>query len=291
MKIEWRKTASKRIRAAILLSHLVFVTQNGWSSETVLPLGAEPCEADWIRRSQFDKVGSVAQLSYWEYDAERGVVAMQLRLGFVLSSADGKWTAPADRSYNIKWLEKAKAQGSRTAAYELAQIRVGRREITQEEFFRSAIEAAETERNPWAATELMDFTSGRLGINKKPTDCYKDWWPDGKCAPSEILEISSARKWAEIAAEGGNAAAEEWLCWSAQDGNTERGQPQDDKAALKWCHLAMHNACSYRSVDRYLSAVRRVEGLSAFEEASKKLMILANQPWRFRTGRFFNLVP
>ena len=70
-----------------------------------------------MNHSDFSTVGSVDYLQFLEREAERGEVGVQLRLGLVRKNRDGKWSAPEDRSYNIKWLEKAQAWGSKSAAW------------------------------------------------------------------------------------------------------------------------------------------------------------------------------
>jgi len=255
------------------------------ASEQVLPPGGNPCEADWINRSQFDSLPTLGFLNFLERAAERGEVAVQLRLGQVRKTHDGKWTVPKDHSYNIHWLEKAQAQGSKSASWEIARLKW--REITHESYLRAAMAAAEEEGNPWAATDLMNLTNGRWGSNRKTTDCIAEWRIDGKCAPEELLPISSARKWAEIAAEGGNAQAQEWLCRSAADGNPERGQPQDDNAAFKWCQIAAHNACAYWSLDRLQTLYRKGRDVQRSDEAANRIDKWNSQPWRKPSGRFF----
>jgi hypothetical protein len=269
---------------ALLAATLCFATV-GTASEQIPRYGAPPCEADWINRSHFDVVGSLGELRYWEQAAERGDVGFQLRLGLLRKSSDGKWVAPEDHSYNIRWLEKAQAQGSKSAAWELATIQ--RRQMTHEAYLRSMMRAAEDEGNPWAATRLMTMTNGRWGVKYKPTRCEHLLEIDGKCAPDELLPISSARKWARIAAEGGNAEAQLWLCWSASDGNAEHGQAKDDNAALKWCQIAVHNACNLASIPRYLGAVKRVLGNAASESESERWGRWENQPWRSSSKQFF----
>jgi hypothetical protein len=116
-------------------------------------------------------MGFTHQVKYLEAAAERGHVDAQLRLGLLRRAQDGGWEAPADRSYNIKWLQKAVDQGSKSAAWELARILYPRGEISHEGFLRAAMAAAEEEGNPWAATYLMKLTSGRWGEDRKPSEC------------------------------------------------------------------------------------------------------------------------
>ncbi len=269
-------------------SFLIATALTGFSasaSEQVLPPGGNPCEADWFSRSQFDSLPTLGYLNFLEKAAERGEVAVQLRLGLVQKTHDGKWSAPKDFSYNIHWLEKARAQGSKSASWEMAKIKW--KVISHESYLRAAIAAAEEEGNPWAATELMNLTNGRWGSSRKTTDCLAEVRVEKKCAPEGILPISSARKWAEIAAEGGNAQAQEWLCWSAAEGNEPYGQPKDDSAAFKWCQIAAHNSCAYWSVTRLQNLYRDGRGVMKDNDAANRIGMWSNQLWRKPSGRFF----
>lgn len=285
-KLLAEETAKASSIGALLLA-LPILSASALAGENVLPPGANPCEADWVNRSEFDTLRSLAELKYLESFAQRGEVGAQLRLGLVRSTRDGKWKAPADQSYNIDWLTKAVDKGSKSAGWELARLRVGRKEITQEEFLRAGMSAAEEEGNPWAATYLMQLTNGRWGSKSTPTDCYPPDAKDGKCAPEDVLPISSAAKWARIAAEGGNVAAQEWLCLaSVDDGRTERGQPADKDAAAKWCMLAAHSPCSAR----FRLAFPKTSGETGNAEERKegeRWSKLRDRPWRSLHNRFF----
>jgi hypothetical protein len=152
--------------------------------------------------------------------------------------------------------------------------------------------AAEEEGNPWAATTLMYLTNGRWGQNSKPTDCVKEFQVDKKCAPPELLPVSTTRKWAEIAAEGGNADAKKWLCSAAAKGDPEHGQPQDDQAALKWCQIAVHNACDSWSPRILANLLKKgTDNLPANIQEANRIMKLGDQPWRNPDGYFFAQPP
>ncbi|WP_369662811.1 hypothetical protein [Variovorax sp. V15] len=264
------------------LIHAVFlVPANG----QVPTPGGTACEADWANRSRFETMGSLVELRNLEGFAKRGDIGAQLRLGLVRRTRDGNWSAPEDQSYSIQWLEKAQTQGSKSAAWELAQIK--RRQISHEFYLRSAIAAAEVEGNPWAATELMNLTNGRWG-GARPTACVEEWTADGKCADEAVLPASTSRKWAEIAAEGGNAAAQEWLCKAAAEGNLDRGQPRDDKAAFKWCQIAMHNACADSSLGTLQLLYAGGRGVEQSQGEADRIRKIRAQPWRSRVSQFFS---
>ena len=242
-----RMKTSRTFFSKVILAASTCITLLASASEQIAPPGGIPCEADWINRSRFDSVATLGFLKYLERQAEQtGDAGLQLRLGLIRKTRDGLWTAPLDGSYNIQWLEKAQAQGSKSATWQLANIMHpnGHYRVTHEAYLRAAMAAAGEEGNPWAATHLMELTNGRYGQSTKPSICIDEWMPDGKCAPEELLPISSARKWAEIAAEGGNAQAQVWLCIAAANGKPERGQPKDEADARKWCQIAMRNACA-----------------------------------------------
>lgn len=252
------------------------------------PPGGDPCEADWTNRSDFRTMGFTHQVKYLEAAAERGHVDAQLRLGLLRRAQDGGWEAPADRSYNIKWLQKAVDQGSKSAAWELARILYPRGEISHEGFLRAAMAAAEEEGNPWAATYLMKLTSGRWGEDRNPSECTVVRKGD-TCAPESLLPISSAAKWARIAGEGGNAWAQEWLCISARIGRPQRGQPADADAAYKWCSIASYQSCT--TVQSYgpisVPFADRTKPLDPAERAYWAKRGLTNQAWRRRSSQFF----
>ncbi|MEZ2299338.1 hypothetical protein [Variovorax sp. RCC_210] len=229
-------------------------------------------------------MGSLVELRNLERFAQRGDVGPQLRLGMVRRTRDGKWSAPEDRSYNIQWLEKAQMQGSKTASWEIAQIR--QREISRELYLRSAVAAAE-EGNPWAATELMNLTNGRWS-NAKPTACAGGVTIGDKCVEEAMLPNATSRKWTEIAAEGGNAAAQEWLCRAAAEGNPERGQPRDDAAAFKWCQIAMHNACADSSLGTLQLLYAGGRGVEQSKSEADRVRDIRTQPWRSRLSQFFS---
>lgn len=261
------------------------------ASEHIMGPGGDPCEADWMNRSDFRTLPLVSEAKSLERDAERGDVGAQLRLGLLQRTQDGKWEAPGGRSYNIKWLQKAVDQGSKSAAWELARIQYPLGEISHEGFLRAAMAAAEEEGYPWAATYLMELTSGRWGIDSKPTKCPVIKEGD-TCAPESLLPISSAAKWARIAGEGGNAWAQEWLCVSASYGRPERGQPQDNDAAYKWCSIAAYNACSHIRLHIKVPFADRTKPLDPEQEAYWK-RVFYKQPWRgsrdfYRPNDFFH---
>lgn len=247
-------------------------------SGSIPPIGAIPCEADWSNRSRLDVVTNIGSLQYMERHAERGDVAAQLALGQVRRTLDGKWVAPVDNSFNVKWLERAAAQSSKSAVWLLAKFK--RREMTHEALLAATMDAAEMEGNPWAASDLFMMTSGRLGPEIKPTFCPAEWTVDKKCAPEDVLRISTARKWAEIAAEGGNAYAQEWLCGAAMAGAPERGQPKDEKAALKWCAVAAKNSSS-NALDHWMVLLgRNSEASRETSEDIERAKRWGKQPWR-----------
>ena len=250
-------------------------------------LGEIPCETDWLNRSRFDTVPSVGWLKRIEQEAERGDLGAQLRLGYVRKTRDGQWEAPKDNSYAIKWLEKAKAQGSKTAEWQLLTYS---EEKTHEAYLRSMMAAAEEEGNPWAATELMNLTIGRFNYDPKDKSifCFEMRWSDKKCAPKDVLTIGSARKWAEIAAEGGNAQAQEWLCVAAYDGDPERGQDKDYQVAAKWCQIAAHNACSDRALENLWRLKRKKYKTFTLDPGVvKRSDQWSKQPWRKSADYFF----
>jgi TPR repeat protein len=260
-----------------------------YASDIVMPLGSQPCEADWINRSRFDSVGTESQLHLLELAASKGNATAQLGLGMVRRTRDGKWQAPP--GFNKIWLEKAANAGSLTAAARLAewqqmeQIKNSPPTITYSDYLHALMRAAQEEGDTLSATTLMQLTSRRFG---DPKSCSDDLKKQELCDPdTELLPPSDARKWATIAAEGGNPDAQAKLCYWAYDGFPIFGQPKDNKEAYKWCLIASRNMCE-------LSAVGRLDSLLREGRGSKKDTVNADhwrnamrkQPWR-AYGNFF----
>jgi TPR repeat protein len=243
----------KRLKQAAWQTALLLATSSTVNSgPTIFPPGGESaCEADWITRQPYNSLPSLNMLKFLERSAERGELGAQLRLGMVYKTLDDKWTTPSDYSYNIQWLQKATAKGSKSAAAQLATIQytlLKPRAIDQQTYFKALIAAALEDRNPWVATTLMDLSRGRHGRKwVDASECMK-YNAEHACNGIDLIPKMDTAKFAEIAAEGGNPNAQEWLCFAAQEPNSYRaefGQSYDDKVALKWCYLAAHHACSY----------------------------------------------
>lgn len=60
-------------------------------ASTTPPPMSNPCQADWGSRQPFRTEQSITALRYLEYEAERGVLAAQYRLGMISSTKDGPW--------------------------------------------------------------------------------------------------------------------------------------------------------------------------------------------------------
>jgi TPR repeat protein len=132
----------------------------------------------------------------------------------------------------------------------------------------------------------MYQTNGRVGGRI----CPDDQKARGSCVNTErhsLLPFHDARKWAEIAAEGGNPAAQEWLCRAADEGALGYGQPQEDGAAFKWCLIAAHNACASNSAWRLAALYQEGRGTAKDEGKANHWRRVAKQPWRSNARSFF----
>ena len=279
-----------KFKAALILALQLSVMSFAAASDIGLPPGSDPCEADWMNRSRFDTVHSEYEIRVLESAANRGEVDVMLGLGMVQRTENGKWQAPA--GYNKAWLEKAASAGSLTAAARLARLQLVEQMkadtppiLTFNSYLRALMRAAEEEGDPLSATELMRYTSTRSGYPRKCSDDLrkKEW-----CDPdTKLLPTTDARKWAVIAAEGGNPYAQSRLCDWAYDGRPELGQPKDDKEAYKWCLIASNNMCELYGVGRLQSLLREGRGTEKNVEEAKHWENILKQPWRGGYGRSF----
>lgn len=275
-----------RFRAALALFALC--ARAAFAGDVVMPPGSDACEADWMTR-QPQVVPSLAVLRRIESAAEEGNVAAQLRLGMARRTADGQWTAPADGSYSVRWLEAAVAKGSKSAEAELATIQWFRRTrpIDHRTYVSALIRAALEDRNPWIASDLMNYTRGRWGSLGGSKGCAVDDRA-GACNGLDLLPPSDTRKWAEIAAEGGNPVAQGWLCQAADYGDPEHGQPKDPAAAYRWCLIAAHNACAFWPPSHLADTPDTGSGLAKDAEEAERWRAAGHQPWRTGAGFFFS---
>jgi hypothetical protein len=247
-----RNDDSKRLRwQCLTFGAFALCAVSSQAGRTIFPPGGESaCEAEWISRQAFDTLPTINSLRFIENDAKRGYAAAQYRLGLVFKTLDGQWTTPADYSYNIQWLEKAVQQGSKSAAAQLATIQYTLLKppaIDHLTYVQALIAAAQEERNPWVATTLMDLTRDRWGDFTNIEQCKK-YRKIEECNGFDLLLKIDTAKWAEIAADGGNPNAQEWLCRAATEPGSYRvefGQGYDENLASKWCNLAVHHPCSY----------------------------------------------
>jgi TPR repeat protein len=285
----------KRLKRAAWPTALLLATSpTVYSGPTIFPPGGESaCEADWITRQPYNSIPSLNQLKRMEAAAERGELGAQLRLGMVYKTLDEKWTTPSDYSYNIQWLQKAIAKGSKSAAAQLATIQytlIKPRAIDQRTYFKALIAAALEDRNPWVATTLMDLSRGRH--DRKWVDakeCMK-YNAERDCNGIDLLPSIDTAKYAVIAAEGGNPNAQGWLCLAAQAETgyrAEFGQAQDDKAAFKWCYLAAHQACDSWPKAHLATLYRSGRGVEANDLLADKWRAASGQPWLGNSGLFF----
>ncbi len=222
-----------------------------WVHPQPLPATASLCEVDWSTRGNTRPAAEVDfeyEVKGLESRAAAGDQRAQYRLGFVRRSKDGKWALPAgDYAFNLWWAEKAASSGHRAAGARVVEIKFRLQTPSSaglDDYLSALILAAEAG-NSWEATELMNFT-----LSAFPR-CSDEGREGGFCSGtgprlSSLIAKVDLKKWAEIAAIGGNPAAQEWLCAAARDGGSPAyGQPKDPVAAARWCLVAAHNSCAF----------------------------------------------
>lgn len=188
------------------------------------------CDLEWHFCKTYIKPYSDEHTKRQKEQAEQGNVDSQYFLGVVLP----------DKKEKKRWLEMAIANGSKEAAaynaYYLDE-RWDERPLSPDvhaELLKALIVAAEAG-DPRAATWLMEMARGQnKHCPRKTEDC-----PD-----SPLIKPEDTRKWAEIAALGGNMGAAEYLCEKLYWTDDPRGFLKNDEKAYFWCSIAAPQVCA-----------------------------------------------
>lgn len=165
------------------------------------------------------------------------------------------------------WLQKAADAGHKAAKAALMRLRylgvldsdrmrfglqplpLEKPKSTRQEYLQAVREAAEAG-DPEFATVMMDTAQNiNRYLHCQPSDTESiDWTKDGnaieKCDPQTVTTPIETKKWAEIAARGGNPNAKKLLCRMTYFGTyPQLGFKQDFNEAFQWCTTTMQTAC------------------------------------------------
>lgn len=150
------------------------------------------------------------------------------------------------------WLDKAATMGHKAAKAALMHRRYLSREIPQERrvdrsvFLTAAVDAGGAG-DPEFATILMDTARDyNGGWNCRTEDRSSRTPPNSNgCNAQSVVRQIETRKWAEIAARGGNPNAKLLMCRMHVYGTYPQwGFEKNEKAALSWCFASALSACS-----------------------------------------------
>lgn len=253
-----------------LITLLCAATFAAQASEPLMNRFWLPCDVEW------DRIKSLPPLSKTEYEkwlirnpsygvrgdpqeGEADYYYFMARIPFVIGQENTPSVEQRDQ-----WLQKAAVLGHKAAKAALMRLRylgpedserlrkgdypkpLENPRATRTEYLLAAREAAEAG-DPEFATVMMDTA---LNINRRmhcqDADTTKAV-PDinrKRCDPQEVTKESETKKWAEIAARGGNPNAKELLCtsriaWPHKD----LGFTYNAEETFAWCFAAEHTAC------------------------------------------------
>ena len=255
-----------------LITILCAATSAVQASEPMMNRFWAPCDVEW------DRIKSLPPLSKTEYaqwlarppsggiygggvkDREADYYYFMARIPFVI----GQENTPSVEQRD-EWLQKATDLGHKAAKAALMRLRyLGPEDserlrtggypkplenpgATRAEYLRAAREAAEAG-DPEFATVMMDTA---LNINRRlhcqDADTTKVDVPDinrKRCDPQDVTKEIETKKWAEIAARGGNPNAKGLLCVKTYYGTfPEQGFTGGPAEAFPWCFAATQTAC------------------------------------------------
>lgn len=258
----------KRITSIALLCITALIT---YANEPVMNRHWLPCDVEW------DRIKSLPPLSKVEYEkwlarnpsygvrggpqeGEADYYYFMARIPFVIGQENTPSVEQRDQ-----WLQKAADLGHKAAKAALMRLRylgpedserlrngdypkpLENPRATRTEYLLAARESAEAG-DPEFATVMMDTA---LNINRRmhcqDADTTKVDVPDinrKRCDPQEVTKESETKKWAEIAARGGNPNAKELLCVRTYFGTfTEQGFTGGPAEAFPWCFATNQTAC------------------------------------------------
>ena len=259
---------------AVMLSALALPVQ---ASEPIFNKDWIACDIEW------DRIKSLPPLSKTEYakwlarkpvkgifggakEGEADYYYFMARIPFVIGQENTPSTEQRD-----EWLQKAADLGLKAAKAALMRLRylgpedaerlrsggypkpLENPRATRTEYLQAAREAAEAG-DPEFASVMMDTA---LNINrhmhcqdadttKVDTSVTSDR-NRRRCDPQDVTKEIEAKKWAEIAARGGNPEAKRLLCRKTYFGTfPEQGFTGGPAEAFPWCFATMQTACMAR---------------------------------------------
>lgn len=262
-----------------LITLLCAATLAVQASEPIMNRFWQPCDVEW------DRIKSLPPLSKTEYehwlarkpsvgvlggsakDREADYYYFMARIPFVIGQENTPHVAQRD-----EWLQKAADLGLKAAKAALMRLRylgpddaerlrsggypksLENPRATRTEYLLAAREAAEAG-DPEFATVMMDTA---LNINRRmhcqdadttkvDTSVNSDR-NQRRCDPQEVTQEIESKKWAEIAARGGNPSAKGLLCVKTYFGTfPEQGFTGGPAEAFPWCFATTQTACMARS--------------------------------------------
>jgi hypothetical protein len=265
----------------VLLTLVTCAVATGVHATAVGPFSPSACDREW------ERIKSLPPLAKSDFDAWLAMPEPKQISG--LRGADMYYylariphAAGADHLPTMQqrdeWLSLAAATGHKAAKAALMRLRylgvidfdwlsrgggvkpLERPTATRAAFLAAAREAAEAG-DPEFASVMMDTArDANAFMHCARVDRLKAVRDKG-CDPQTVTQRIEVRKWAEIAAQGGNPVAKELMCeghlMSSQGTSTELGFPHsgsDGQSAL-WCFTAFTSPCSSA---RHADIARRI---------------------------------
>ncbi|PIF77516.1 hypothetical protein CLU95_4691 [Variovorax sp. 54] len=255
--------------AAVLMSLCALGAQ---ASEPFFNPGMNACDLEWerikslppMRKDEYERTLRRKPSQVVEAPVEmreEDYYYYLARVPYVVGAEDQPSVAQRD-----EWLSKAAALGHKAANAALMRLRyLGLSDVqrqregkeplplekpgaTRKQYLEAAREAAEAG-DPEFATVMMDTARNfNRYLHCQSSDAARvDVTKDGnrrRCDPQYVTAPIEAKKWAEIAARGGNPNAKDLLCRGSQSGAfPELGFKKDASTAFAWCFSTLQSAC------------------------------------------------
>jgi hypothetical protein len=268
----------KRVRsitraASRLLVACAAIAALGAGATGLVALAPSACDHEWERMKSLLPMSRVTFEAWLKRSPAQGVLGSPseseadyyyflARVPFVIEDP-----ALPTMQQREEWLQKAADKGHKAAKASLMRLRYmgvvrpeqrpqwpryaepEKRTATRQDYLKAAREAAEAG-DPEFAAVMMDTAQN---INR-PLHCHADDTQKldptsdpmfyRKCDPQEVTRPIETKKWAEIAARGGNPNAKEMLCRGMQVWpHLTLGFTGSPEERFAWCFAAEHAAC------------------------------------------------
>lgn len=261
-------TAARRLVAALAAASVLSVQATG-----VGPFEPSACDHEWERIKSISPMSKTEYADWLKRSPAKGIYgsALESEADYYYFLARVPSVIGIDNVPSMEqredWLQKAANQGHKAAKAALMRLRylgflpVEQRSrwmdyvaplkvtATRTDYLKAAREAAEAG-DPEFATVMMD-TAQNINRNlhchandTKKIDPSKDAHYYQKCDPQDVTQPIETKKWAEVAARGGNPNAKVILCkgraaWPQLDlGFSDNAQDR-----FAWCFAAENTAC------------------------------------------------